>query len=341
MKQLFALMLAPVLVLILLACTSQPVSPPTEKKNIQEAVALAEQETAEEFDLIVRARHANDPAPLREYLQDHDPNGELKTLMKQHNIETDLQQLAKPGEFLFPVEDLELFDGDILIIKTIGSIMELLIPGEYTHCGVFDAELFQGNLSDKCLLSATLGFNAEGNFVNGVTYESFADWSGAGKLAVMRKASISESGGLDDAQWAIASRINRSAYAFLYLNLEPVYRFDPFLWYCSKTSWRVYDLLNIDIEYAEYYGSYSTDGFEPSDEFIELTDRDGERDSFLFILYYRNVKRHLWWHPRKEQKAQEIAEAWAARVLTELISPDEIRYATGDNGPLTLHASLP
>lgn len=341
MKRLFALMLVPVFVLILLACTGQPVSPPTEEKNIQEAAALAEQETAEEFDLIVKARYARDPEPLRQYLREQDPDGELRVLMKRHDIETDLQQLAKPGEFPFPVEDLELFDGDILIIKTIGSIMELLIPGEYTHCGVFDAELFQGNLSDKCLHSATLGFNTEGNFVNGVTYESFADWSGAGKLAVMRQASIGESKELDHAQRIIASRINRSAYAILYLNLEPVYRYDPFLWYCSKTSWRVYDLLNIDIEYAEYYGRYSADGFEPSDEFIELTDRDGERDSFLFILYYRNVKRHLWWHPRKEQKAQEIAEAWAARVLTELISPDEIRHATGDNGPLTLHASLP
>lgn len=277
-----------------------------EEENI--AVAKAEALTAQFINQVYRAHFTGDLSELKQFLAEKDTEGVIQGVLEEQGIDLEAPRLRILSSIYLPPfdnsnNDSNFEDGSVLLSGTKESLIHLVIPGIYTHAGLLDQDLYTGP-NAGCVITANL---------EGVTYETWNDWAsydGAGKIVT--KLNVEEAPGV----WPKARRLTRAQrwirrymgwtiYSFLKLNLDPVSRWDPFRWYCSKTVWRVLHRrgLNLDVENEDWYGSTLQKSLYKV------------RDSFLYQLIAK------WLGP---EKAEE--KLWAA--LEECIAPDEIRFAT-------------
>ena len=276
------------------------------------AIAKAEAITAQFINQIYRAHFTGDLSELKQFVAEKDTEGIIRGVLKEKGIDLKAPRMWITGGSvgLFPFDNSQggnFEDGSVLLSRTVGSttsdLLASIIPCIYTHSGLLDQELYTGN-DAGCIVTADL---------SGVTYESWNDWNnfdGTGKIVT--KLNVEKVHGVWPKPWQLyrAQRWIRwylgwTIYSFLKLNLDPVSRWDPIRWYCSKTVWRVLNRrgLDLDVENTDWYGSSLQEALY------------NVRDSILYVLVERFLGR---------DKAEEKLLA----ALDECITPDEIRFAT-------------
>ena len=220
--------------------------------EVDPAIAQAQAKTAQFVDMVYRAHFTGDMSELKEYLEQKDPDGIVRKLMKKNRIRLDTPRVRRMDATGGTLPFVEFTDKTILLSATEGSIIYLVLPGMYTHCGSFDLEKYNGNdLDQGCIITANL---------DGVTYETPLEWYyGDGKMVSQLEPNKGVSyWRLNKAQNSIMRWYKGwTIYSFLKLNLDPVSRWDPWRWYCSKTVWRVFKKARLDVENKKYYTSES------------------------------------------------------------------------------------
>jgi hypothetical protein len=295
------------------ACSEKSTEPQRDSvdDSMQQAMDEAAQKTSEFVEVAVRSYMTGETSELKAYLADRDEENVIGDLLIKQGIDLDrnVPRMAIPSVDLPDFALHEGFeDGSVLLSRHTGhptsDLLAWIIPGLYTHTGVLDQELYTGP-DAGCVITANL---------DGVTYETYNDWAGATtvtKLNVDGDAVTWPHPQFNAAQqWLMSTYQGSTLYAFLRLNLEPITRENQLFWYCSKTNWRVFDLVGIDVENANWY-----DG-----------KLDQLRQSGLYQLYRAFLALFL-----PDAWAARLADAKLVRVVTELITPDEVRFATSDN----------
>ena len=282
------------------------------------AIAKAESVTAQFINQIYRAYFTGDLSELKQFVAEKDTEGIIRDILKEKGIDLEAPRMRIMGGTI----DLPGFDdpthfedGSVLLSRTVGSttsdLLASIIPGIYTHCGLLDQDLYTSNDADAgCIITADL---------SGVTYETWNDWANYdGTSKIVTKLNVKADPGVWPQPWQLyrAQRWIRwymgwTIYSFLKLNLDPVSRWDPIRWYCSKTVWRVLNRrgLDLDVENVDLYTTADMYQNENSPYYV--------RSSILYQLLKKYVGEYI-----AEKKL------WAA--LEECITPDEIRFATTD-----------
>ena len=295
--------------LIIIGCSKKAISPQFDSDDqVQDAIDKAGVKTTEVVNLAIKASFNGDPSELLEYLDTEDTDGVVKRLLEENGIDLKAQ-LGKTFDGLdLPGFDSSVFeDGSALLSRTVGSptsdLIAWILPGIYTHTGMLNQELYTGP-DAGCVITANL---------DGVTYETYNDWNGA---TTVTKLNVDA----DYVEWPHPNLDyfqNRfinfyqgwTLYAFLRLNLEAIPRTSHLFWYCSKTTWKVFSTMDIDVENATWY-----------DNKLEIL-----RTSGLYQIYRAFLMLFL-----PEDVATALADAKIMRVVGELITPDEVRFATSD-----------
>lgn len=275
----------------------------------QIAIAKAQALTAQVIDQAYRAYFTGDLFEFKKFLAKKDPDGIVRSLLKKNGIDINAPRvriMTGVGLPPFKGKNSPFKDGDIILSGTKGSIIGWVLPGEYTHCGVLNEELYAGPDSG-CVLTANL---------DGVTYETYTDWnsgSPAEKIVTLLRSVKPISRWLMN--WAQNSiwrwYHDWTIYAFLKLNLDPVSRWDPLRWYCSKTVWRVYKKVGKNVENADYY----FDGEFP--DWQNVMENSGLFQLYVALLVKLGID---------EDTAIEMATEKLMNASDECITPDEIRY---------------
>lgn len=284
------------------------------------AIAKAEARTAQFVNLAYKAYFTGDLSELKQYLAEKDSEGVVRGLLQERGIDLDAPRMRIMGMLsvvLPPFSDTEYFeDGSVLCSRTVGSttsdLVHWIFPGIYTHNGLLDQDLYF-EADDGCVITANL---------EGVTYETWNDWSNATTVTRLNLASGHKpaSWKLNYAQRWIRWYMGWTIYSFLKLNLEPISRWDFLRWYCSKTVWRVYNKIGIDVENATWHGM----DLDHEGVWTNEDKRDVMRTSGLYQIY----KGFLIALGIDEDTATWLADCKLWRVLKEDITPDEIRFAT-------------
>ncbi|MBN2324951.1 MAG: hypothetical protein JXQ30_14570 [Spirochaetes bacterium] len=300
------------------SCTVQDT--PEQDPEVQKAIRGAEQKSMEVIDLLVEAKATGNFEVISRFLGEEDPDGEISALIKQYGKGPDAQAPGYiKGDGWTPAEPTidDFKDGNVVLFIGNGTswqnqIMSLIYRCEYHHAGVFDEELADLT-GDTAFISSTIDTG-----VNGLCYQTLSELKYTSGV-ITRLAYFEEEPaaiGLSVDYYRSYTESVPTLYAFLHLNLNPVSRWNPFLWYCSKVPWRVYwDGMNFDIENNNYY---------------ELSDPNGRwtenRDTPFYQLYLAVLKRLL---PRWARRwAGYLADQKLCSILYELITPDELRYAS-------------
>jgi hypothetical protein len=172
-----------------------------------------------------------------------------------------------------------------------------------------------------CILSA--------NTEDGLTYESHYDWNIVPDGATYHRVTAMNITRkpffwflLNKAQSDIYNRYNGLPYSFFWPNLEPVPRWGPVLWYCSKTTWRIFIKMLLNLENATWHGLNLSHEGEWTDgntldnpKYVACT--SSGLYQLLVTLYSLNpnIADPVWEADKK---------TW--RNLKELITPDEIAH---------------
>jgi hypothetical protein len=294
---------------------------PLDDPEVQKAVQEAEQKTMEVIDLLVEAKATGESKGVDQFLEQEDPDGEIAALLEDYGGGVTIPMPRGLGmiQGSWPPLLEDFVDGDVVLFIGNGTswqnmIMTLVYVCDYHHAGVFDAELADLMMDDTCFISATID---EG--VNGLCFQRLEDL--VATSAVMTRLIYSEippalALGVD--YYRSYTQSVPTLYAFLHLNLDPVSRWNPFLWYCSKVPWRVYwESGEMNIENNDLY---------------ELNDKNGKwtenRDTLFYQLYFKMLKCMLpsW----AEKWAGYLADKKLRRILNELITPDELRAYVQD-----------
>lgn len=276
-----------------------------EENEKEIAMAKAQAMTAQVIDQAYKAYFTGDLTEFREFLDERDSGRVVRRLLEKNGIDIDTPRIRILTGLGLPLFDQFPFsDGDVLLSGTKGSIIGWVIPGYYTHCGVLDQELYTGP-DAGCVITANL---------EGVTYETYNDWNAGTwdeKIVTQLRVENISKWRMNWAQNSIMRWYQGwTIYAFLKLNLDPVSRWDPWRWYCSKTVWRVFKKAGVDLENAGYY--FTTPGL------IE----DIMENSGLYQLYFAFLKALGF----SESEAQAMATEKLVNALDECITPDEIRF---------------
>jgi hypothetical protein len=294
---------------------------PEQDPEVQKAVQGAEQKSMEVIDLLVEAKATDNFDAMSRFLGEEDPDGEISALIEQYGDGPDVPfpDYSK-GNGWTPAEPTidDFTDGDVVLFIGNGTswqnqIMSLIYKCEYHHAGVFDEQLADIMEDDTAFISSTIDTG-----VNGLCYQTLSELKYTSGV-ITRLAYFEEEPvflGLSVDYYRAYTESMPTLYAFLHLNLNPVSRWNPYLWYCSKVPWRVYwDGMNADIENNGLY---------------ELNDRNGKwtenRDTLFYQLYVAVLKRLL---PRWAKGwSGYLADKKLCSILDELITPDELRYAS-------------
>lgn len=290
---------------------------PEQDPEVQKAVQGAEQKAMEVIDLLVEAKATGDAAKIDQFLGQEDTDGEIALLLEYYgdrakipiprDSERQLQQWP-PGFGDFADGDVVLFIGNGTSWQN--TIMTLIYKCEYHHAGVFDDGLAE-LMGDGFFISATIDVG-----VNGLCFQTLSELVETSAVITRLNYSVKPEAVFDKVDYYNwYTRNVPTLYAFLHLNLEPVSRWNPFLWYCSKVPWRVYwDSCGMNIEDKDFYG---------------LNNRNGKwtenRETLFYQLYLKLLKEMLppWWR----RYAGYLADKKLRRILSELITPDELRYS--------------
>ena len=276
------------------------------EEEVDPAIAQAQAKTAQFVDMVYRAHFTGDMSELKEYLEQKDTDGIVRNLMKKNRIRLDtprVRRMQATGGTTLPFG--EFSDQTILLSATKGSIIFLVIPGMYTHCGSLDFDKYNGDdLDQGCIITANL---------DGVTYETPSEWnSGVGiDKMVSRLEPNNELSGLNWAQNSIMRWYQGwTIYSFLKLNLDPVSRWGPWRWYCSKTVWRVFKKAGLNVENTHYYDNPNI--------------VSNIMDNSLLFQLYKGLLIKLGIDP---ETAHAMAYEKLINALDECITPDEIRFS--------------
>ncbi|UCB45445.1 MAG: hypothetical protein JSV25_14745 [Spirochaetota bacterium] len=300
--------------LILLWACSITTDFPEEDPEVQKAVQEAEKKTMEVINLLVEEKATGDSKGVDQFLAQEDPDGEIAALLEDYGggvaipIPRDVGVLGE----LWPPELKDFQDGDVVLFIGNGTswqnmIMTLVYICDYHHAGVFDEEVAE-LMDDGFFISATIDVG-----VNGLCFQTLSELVYTSAVITrLRYYDNPEavSDGVD--YYNLYTQSVPTLYAFLHLNLEPVSRWNDFLWYCSKVPWRVYmEFGEMDIENNYFY-------------FIDGKWEEN-RDTLFYQLYLKMLKCLL---PRwAERWAGYLADRKLCRILDELITPDEIRWS--------------
>ncbi len=301
--------------LVLTSCPSPIVSPGlSDEEELQKATEQADEKSQDLLGHVSDALTVGDSSGLQQYLAEEDENGELAALLAQYGVTVSGKAFARGFSLGEGPSAADLEDGDTLVFRGDGStwqnqLMRLLVPGFYHHAGTFDAEL--AGIGVACVISATIDSDD-----NGLCFQTLEELNSTNVAAARLRYYSSLPG---EVAASIDNYIGRTTndttyYAFLHLSLDPVSRFDERLWYCSKVPWRVYwdayeESAKVDIEGSSFY--------DDPDRFEEM------KDSYVYQIYLWLLQRIL---PRRLRGlAEERAEAKLREVLSELVSPDELR----------------
>ncbi len=274
------------------------------EEEVDPAIAQAQAKTAQFVDMVYRAYFTGDMSELKEYLEQNDTEGIVRDLMKKNRIRlgtSRVRRMETAGQIL-PFGDFT--DRTVLLSATEGSIIFLVLPGMYTHCGSFDKQKYAATDPDQgCIITANL---------DGVTYETPSEWYyGDGKMVSRLEAQGVNSWRLNWAQNSIMRWYQGwTIYSFLKLNLDPVSRWGPWRWYCSKTVWRVFKKAGLDVENTHYYD--------------DPTIVSNIMDNSLLFQLYKGLLIKLGIDPGV---AQAMAKEKLINALDECITPDEIRFS--------------
>ncbi len=299
--------------LFVISC-SQSVSP--SQTEIDNAVAKADEQSQEVVNLLAD----NNDLALNDYLAAEDPEGDVAALIDSYKTAMSAAASKDIGEDIPAFSDTTKYkNGDVLVFKGDasnwqGSLMSLILKGNFGHAGVLDQTAAIATGNEACVLSASIAQDENGNWINGLYLqdqsELMATTVNLGRFSVPNVSDTAIPAALDAMEYRIENF--PSLYAFLHLNLEPVTRDDDYLWYCSKVPWRFYnDSFGIGIEDAGFY--FGTDA-----KWTVM------RDTLLYKVYYTFLLKIL---PSRWAKwAGILADRKLKRILTELITPDELWY---------------
>ena len=275
--------------------------------EVDPAIAQAQAKTAQFVDMVYRAHFTGDMSELKEYLEQKDTDGIVRDLMEKNRIRLGTPRVRRmEATGTLPFGDFT--DKTILLSATEGSIIYLVLPGMYTHCGSFDEQKYAATDPNQgCIITANL---------DGVTYETPSEWNngvGFDKTVIrLEPNNRVSSWRLNWAQNSIMRWYQGwTIYSFLKLNLDPVSRWGPWRWYCSKTVWRVFKKAGLNVENAQYYN-------ENTEIVTNIMD-----NSVLFQLY-KGLLIKLGIDPGV---AQAMAYNKLINALDECITPDEIRFS--------------
>ncbi len=323
MKKFMGLFTAAVAVLVLAGCAQMLGTPKAED---QMAVNIDEK-TGALLQKVTDAVASGNRTDLDAYLAAEDSSGDLRQIVDSSGVVPAMvapARSAASGAQIVPAaptsEWLELEDGDILLLgpgtSAQAELLSLVLTYAYGHAGVV-ADVGSG---EPMVLSATVTNEDGSGLLVGVRYQSYLELSaGASSFARIRPTEKLETNW--SSQFTDRYNERNTIYAFLKLNLDPISRWDPISWYCSKVAWRVYyDFAHkTNVENAGFY-------------FGPRTTWQLQRSSLLYQVYsyyYWKVLGSFWrmFVLSPDQKLQY--------VLRELITPDEVR---GWFGAADVHA---
>lgn len=275
--------------------------------EVDPAIAQAQAKTAQFVGMVYQAYFTGDMSELKEYLEQKDTDGIVRDLMKKNRIRLGNLRVRRMGTNGGTLPFGEFTDQTILLSATEGSIIFLVLPGMYTHCGSFDEQQYDNENPDPnhgCIITANL---------DGVTYETPSEWYyGDCKMVSWLKPKIGVSSWrLNWAQNSIMRWYQGwTIYSFLKLNLDPVSRWDPWRWYCSKTVWRVFKKAGLDVENTHYYD--------------DITIVSNIMNNSVLYKLYIGLLIKLGIDP---EAATAMAYEKLINALDECITPDEIRFS--------------
>lgn len=300
------------------SCSNNPLNPveqgqvnSTPSQSEQDnAVLYAEEKTAEFFNLALQAKSPEDFNNLKKLLAKADLQGEIKSSMQMKGLSLKYSPSKIPSILgLPPFTSTNFIDGTVLLSRSKGDFFSDLtywfLIADYTHSGDLDKDQATNDPDKGCVLTADL---------RGVTYQTYNEWNGSTTVTKIDPKSMYTPDKLNSAQSEIASYIGKTLYAFITLRLKPISRDDELYWYCSKTVWRLFNssYMNMDVENEYFYNPQ---------RFVKL------RESGLYQLYYGFLKRFL-----PDWLAKILADAKLKEIVSELITPDEVAYATPEYG---------
>jgi hypothetical protein len=228
--------------ILLWSCAIQ--ESPEQDPKVQKAIQGAEQKSMEVMDLLVEAKATDNFDAMARFLGEEDPDGEISALIEQYGDEPDVPVPGySKGNGWTPAEPTidDFTDGDVVLFIGNGTswqnqIMSLIYKCEYHHAGVFDDDLADLT-GDTAFISSTIDTG-----VNGLCYQTLSELKYTSGV-ITRLAYFEEEPaaiGLSVDYYRAYTESVPTLYAFLHLNLDPVSRWSPFLWYCSKAPWRAY-----------------------------------------------------------------------------------------------------
>jgi hypothetical protein len=312
-----------VIVALVLSCTLNTGREPTDAE-VEEAVAFADEMTVEASNLLIEARVSGDTTELDSFAVDLGVEtiiGDGAAARMQPAEISDIDSEACDWVLDNAVHGDVLLFTDIDGVSWTHELMKLLLVGDYYHAGVFVDEDGIRRTGDEYLVSASIRISQDGT-ESGVLIQNIEDLT-ANSLRIGRLATGSIPGGdpLLDAALANLAGLPPEAtlYSFLYPNLDPVPRDDDFLWYCSKVSWRAFAETGKNTEYR-----FEESSWVPSMDFYLVEDRwMAFQDTVIFRLYRQFLTRFLGRWPALVER---LTIQKLQKVLTELITPDEVFY---------------
>ncbi len=304
------------------SCSNNPLNPVEQgqvnnapgQSEQNDAVSYAEEKTAEFFNLALQAKSSEDFNNLEKLLAKVDLQGEIKSSMQMKGLSLKYSSVKTTPSILglpsFTGDDF--IDGTVLLSKTKGDFFSDLtywfLIADYTHSGDLDKDQATDDPDKGCVLTADL---------RGVTYQTYNEWNNSTTVTKIDPTNNYTPDNLNSAQSEIASYIEKTTYyAFITLRLKPISRDDELYWYCSKTVWRLFDssYMKMDVENEYFY-------FDENQRFAKL------RESGMYQLYYAFLKHFL-----PDWLARILADAKLKEIVSELITPDEVAYATSEYG---------
>jgi predicted small secreted protein len=154
-KKMKKLLLAVVaLALLLLSSCQQMAGPQGDEAQEAQAIEQADQKSAQMLDLLVAARATGDSTELESFLNDEDPDGQLRALLEAHWVFR--KPLQSKEVYYLPEFGTDAYlDKDVLVCKGSGgatsNLMDLILVNGYSHAGILNKD-FAPPLDDPYLL---------------------------------------------------------------------------------------------------------------------------------------------------------------------------------------------
>jgi hypothetical protein len=306
---------------LMLSCALNGRQEPTDAE-IEEAVIYADEMTLEVTDILIGASATGDTTELDAFVADFD----LASIISDTSSIRMRPQITSASEASEWVLD-NAVHGDILLFMDdensgwTHELMQLVLVGDYFHAGVFVDTDGVRRTGDEYLVSASIRIGRAG-IESGVMVQNIEEVA-ANRIRVGRLATGLGPGmnpALDATlEQLVALPPEETLYSFLYPNLNPVPREGDYLWYCSKVSWRAYAAAGVNTEFRVDDSSW-----DPSMDFYLVDDRwTAFEDTLVIQLYKKFLNRFL---DRWPELVERLAVMKLHKVLTELITPDEVFY---------------